>query len=36
MQYSMVRCEKRTVNNGTRWHVQVNSAKISLLTEEYT
>ena len=33
LQYSMVRCEKRIVNSETKWHIQVNSAKISLLTE---
>ena len=31
----MARCEKRIVNNETRWHIQVNSAKISLLTEAF-
>ena len=35
LQYSTVRCEKRIVNNETRWHIQVNSAKISILTEEF-
>ena len=31
--YSTVRCEKHIVNNETRWCIQVNSAKISLLTK---
>ena len=30
-----VRCEKCIVNNETRWHIQVNSPKISLLTEAF-
>ena len=35
IQYSMVRCEKRIINNETKWCIQVNSAKISLLTEAF-
>ena len=35
LQYSMVRCEKHVVNNEIRWCIQVNSAKISLLTEVF-
>ena len=35
MQYSTVMCEKCIVNNETRWCNQVNSAKISLLTEVF-
>ena len=31
----MVRCVKCIVNNETRWHIQINSAKISLLTEAF-
>ena len=33
LQYNMVRCEKRIVNSETKWHIPVNSVKISLLTE---
>ena len=36
LQYSTVRYENRIVNNETRWHIQVNSAKISLFTEVFT
>ena len=32
---SMVRCKSCIVNNETRWHIQVNSAKISILTEAF-
>ena len=35
LQYSTARCEKRIVNDETRWCIQVNSAKISLLTETF-
>ena len=35
LQYSTVRCEKRIVNNETRWRIQANSAKISQLTEVF-
>ena len=35
LQYSTARCEKRIVNNETRWCIQVNSAKISPLTETF-
>ena len=33
--YIAVRCDKCIVNNETRWRMQVNSAKISLLTEVF-
>ena len=33
LQYNLVRCEKCIVNSETEWHIPVNSAKISLLTE---
>ena len=35
MKYSTARCEKRIINNETRWHIQVYSAKVSLLTEVF-
>ena len=33
--FCTVRCEKHVANNETRWCIQVNSTKISLLTEVF-
>ena len=35
LEYSTVRCKNFIVNNETRWSIQVNSGKISLLTEAF-
>ena len=35
LQYSTVRCEKRILNNETRWYIPVNLVKISLVTKAF-